>query len=196
MENTTVSNVEMDSPRMPLGMNPKKFALWLFIVSITMMFAAMTSAYLVRKGEGNWLEFSLPSQFVFSTVIIVLSSISMQMAYMAAKRDEFNRLKWLMSITFALGVIFCINQIKGWGQLVDQNVYFVGNPAGSFVHVFSGLHGAHLVSGLVFLMIVFFQVMKENVHSRKLNLIQMCNTYWHFLGGLWLYLFGFLWLNH
>lgn len=196
MENTTIQNLEMDKPRLPLGMNPKKFALWLFIVSITMMFAAMTSAYLVRKGEGNWLEFSIPSQFIFSTIIIVLSSLTMQMAYLSAKKDEFNRLKWLMSVTFALGVIFCVNQVKGWGQLVDQNVYFVGNPSGSFVYVFSGLHGAHLISGMVFLLIVFYQVMRENVHSRKLNLIQMCNTYWHFLGGLWLYLFGFLWLNH
>ncbi len=177
-------------------MNPKKFALWLFIVSISMLFAALTSAYLVRKSEGNWLHFDFPIQFWISSIAILASSVTMHLAYSKAKKDEFFSLRNYMGLTIILGVIFTVFQYLGWKALVDMNVYFVGNPAGSFVYVFSGLHGAHIISGLVFLGIVFYRVMRQKVHSKNLNSIQMCTTYWHFLDGLWLYLFTFLLLNH
>lgn len=88
-----------------------------------------------------------------------------------------------------------ILQYFAWGQLIDSKVFFVGNPAGSFVYVLSGLHGAHIVAGMVFLFIVFVMVFQDKIHSKKMLWIEICTTFWHFLDGLWLYLFFFLIMN-
>ncbi len=183
-------------PQETLSVNPKKFLLWLFIVSITMMFAAFTSAYLVRKAEGNWLEFQLPTLFWYSTAVLMASSIGMHIAYIAAKKDNFNLLRITISITFALGLLFLYMQWQGWQQLVAINVYFVGNPSGSFVYVLSGMHGLHIVSGLVVLAFAFVAAFRLKIHAKSLLQIQICAYYWHFLDILWLYLFAFLLYNN
>ena len=177
-------------------MHPKKFALWLFMVTVVMLFAAFTSAYIVRQSEGDWLQFALPQAFWITSGIIILSSITMHWAYVSAKKDNLDAVKLAMGITTLLGIAFLVGQFIAWGELVDRNVYFVGNPAGSFVYVFSGLHGVHLVGGVVFLLIVLIQTFRYKVHAKSLDQIEMCATYWHFLDGLWLYLFLFLLLNN
>lgn len=182
----------------PLSVNPKKFLTWLFMVSITMMFAALTSAYLVRMAEGNWLDFKLPSVMWTTTILIVVSSITMQWSYSAAKKDNFAAVRIGLFITFVLGIAFLIGQFYAWKALVMDNVYFAGkysNPSGSFVYVFTGLHGFHIVTGVIFLMITLISAYKLKIHSKNLTLIGMCSTYWHFLGGLWVYLFLFLLYN-
>ncbi|NHE58517.1 cytochrome c oxidase subunit 3 [Cyclobacterium plantarum] len=186
----------VEGAEQPLSMHPKKFALWLFIVSVVMIFAGMTSAYIVRQSEGNWLEFDLPNVFWYSSAIIVLSSISLHWAYLSARKDDFNTLKIGLIITTILGLGFLIGQWYSWVALVAQDVYFVGNPAGSFMYVFTGLHGIHLISGVIFLIIVLISSLRNKIHSQNLSQLDMCVTYWHFLGGLWLYLFMFLLLNH
>jgi cytochrome c oxidase subunit 3 len=178
------------------SVNPKVFTMWLFIVSILMLFAAFTSAYLVRKAEGNWVEFKLPDLFSYSTVVLIASSISMHYSLMAAKKDQFNALRISISITFVLGLIFLAMQFYGWIQLVEMNVYFVGNPSGSFVYVLSGLHGLHLVSGLVVLIFALVAAFKLRINAKELTQIKICATYWHFLDALWLYLFVFLLINN
>ncbi|MEJ1237840.1 cytochrome c oxidase subunit 3 [Chryseolinea sp. T2] len=179
----------------PRAMDPKKFGMWLFIVSATMVFAALTSAYLVRQAAGNWLVFDLPSLFGVTTTIIILSSVSMQWAYIAAKRNNLEMTKVAICITALLGGAFFVGQFKAWGALVNQSVYLVGNPAGSFVYVLSGLHMLHIVGGVVYLMIVLVATFRYKVHSRRLAQMELCATYWHFLGALWLYLYVFLLLN-
>lgn len=182
----------IEEPEETLSMNPKKFILWLFVVSIIMLFASMTSAYLVRRAEGNWLEFEIPKVFLYSTVVLVASSISMHWAYLAAKKDNFGALRTAISITFVLGIAFLVMQFEGWKDLVAQNVYFVGNPAGSFMYVFTGLHAFHLVTGLFVLLFALRAVFRLKVHAKNLDQIEICMTYWHFLDVLWVYLFGFL----
>ena len=100
--------IHIEEPRPTLAMHPKKFALWLFIVSIVMLFAALTSAYIVKQADGNWLSFQLPAIFALNTVIIALSSLSMHLAYLAAKKDALNRIKWLLSVTMVLGIVLKI----------------------------------------------------------------------------------------
>jgi cytochrome c oxidase subunit 3 len=178
------------------SVNPKIFTMWLFIVSIIMLFAAFTSAYLVRKAEGNWVEFKLPNLFWISTGILALSSISMHFALSAAKKDQFNALRTSISITFVLGLLFLILQYYGWVQLVEMNVYFVGNPSGSFVYVLSGLHGLHLISGLIVLLVALVAAFKLKINAKALTQIKICSTYWHFLDALWIYLFLFLVFNN
>jgi cytochrome c oxidase subunit 3 len=185
----------VEEPKKPLSMHPKKFGMWLFLASVVMLFAALTSAYIVRQAEGNWVYFELPQVFYSTTVIILLSSVTMQWAYFAAKRDEVKVVKSMVIATSVLGLFFLIGQVWGWGQMADQGVHFVGNPSGSFVIVLTLVHGVHLISAIVFVLIVLAAALRGKVRSGKLAQIEMCATYWHFLGGLWLYLFVFLLLN-
>lgn len=179
-----------------LSMNPKKFLLWLAIVSIIMMFAAFTSAYLVRRAEGNWLEFNIPVIFTYSSIVLLISSISMHLAYWAAKKDRFLLLRSAISITFALGIGFLVMQVIGWGELTRNNVFLVGNPSGSFFYVLSGLHGLHIISALIVLIFALVAAFSMKIHAKRLNQMEMCVTYWHFLDLLWLYLFFFLLYNN
>lgn len=185
----------VEEARKPMSMQPKKFALWLFMVSSSMLFAAWTSAYIVRQGAGNWMVFDLPRLFWFNTGIILLSSVTMHWAYLSAKRDNLRALKAALFVTLGLGLIFLVGQFLAWGELVSNKVYFVGNPSGSFVYVLSGVHGLHIVSGIVFLLIVSVPAMRDKIHSKNKLSLELCTTYWHFLDGLWLYLFVFLLLN-
>lgn len=180
----------------PIAMHPKKFALWLFMVSVMMVFAGLTSAFIVRQSEGNWLVFELPTILWYNSGVIILSSVFMHWAYISAKKDMLDQLKIALSIATALGVVFLIGQWLSWVELVDQDVYFVGNPSGSFLYILTGLHAVHLISGVIFLIIVLISSFKYQVHSKRLTRLEMCATYWHFLGALWLYLFMFLLLNH
>jgi cytochrome c oxidase subunit III len=183
-------------PRQTLSMQPKKFALWLVIVSIVMLFAALTSAYIVKQADGNWLAINMPPVFMLSTAIIAISSLTMHLAYMAAKKDGIGRLKLMLGISILLGIGFLMTQYYSWAQLVASNVYFVSNyVSGSFIYVFTGLHGAHIISGIIYLMITLVYAFMDKVHSKRLMQIEMCMTYWHFLGGLWLYLYLFLLFN-
>ena len=186
----------IDIVEQPISMHPKKFALWLFMVTVLMVFAALTSAYIVRQAEGNWLEYELPEIFWITSGIVLLGSVSVQAAYFAAKKDNFLALRIWMALTVLLGIAFLVGQWYSWVALVDREVFFVGNPAGSFLYVFTGLHAVHLISGVIFLIIVLISTFRYKVHSQALNTLEMATTYWHFLGGLWLYLFLFLLLNH
>ncbi len=180
----------------PLSMHPKKFALWLFIVTVVMIFAAFTSAHIVRQADGNWLIYEVPSMLWVTSGIILASSVFMQWAYFAAKKDKLEQVKLALSITTILGLVFLYGQFKAWGQLVDAGVFFVGNPAGSFMYVFTGIHAAHLISGVIYLLYMLISSFRYKVHSKNMLNMDMCTTYWHFLGGLWIYLFIFLLLNH
>lgn len=179
-------------PEATLAVDPKKFILWLFIVSIVMLFASQTSAYLVRRAEGNWLEFNMPVIFWYSTAVLLLSSISMHWAYYSAKKDNFSNLKIAISVTFVLGLAFLWMQFQGWREMVDMKVYFVGNPSGSFLYVFTGLHAFHIISGLLVLLYGLISAFRFKVHAKSLRRIEICSTYWHFLDILWVYLFFFL----
>lgn len=186
----------VEEAKKPISMNAKKFALWLFMVTVVMIFASLTSAYIVRQAEGNWVVFDLPWLLWATSIVIILSSATMHWTYLSAKKDELDKVKVGFGLTVALGITFLVGQFYAWGMLVDDSVFFVGNPSGSFLYVLTGLHGLHLVSGVIFLIIVLISTLKYKVHSKNLLQIQMCATYWHFLGILWIYLFVFLLLNH
>lgn len=178
------------------GVEPKKFVLWLLLVSSIMLFAGFTSAYIVRRGEGEWVVFELPIMFMLNTSVVVLSSVFMQWAYIAAKKDELNQTKLGLGLAIVLGTLFCIMQYWGWSQMVYNSIYFgFANPSGSFVYVITGLHMAHVIIGILYLVIIFIQTFRFKVHKKAIRGIAMCNTYWHFVGILWIYLYVFLLLN-
>jgi cytochrome c oxidase subunit 3 len=187
----------VDAPvEQPLSMHPKKFALWLFIVTVVMIFAAFTSAHIVRQADGDWLIYDLPSMLWYTSGIIILSSVFMQWAYIAARKDKLEQVKLALGITTILGILFLFGQLKAWEQMVDANVYFTGNPAGSFLYIFTGIHALHLISGVIYLIYMLISSLRNKVHSENMLNMEMSSTWWHFLGGLWIYLFIFLLLNH
>ncbi len=174
--------------------HPLKFILWMIIVAIVMLFAGLTSAYIVKKIDGKaWLEFQLPSMFMVSTVVVILSSVAMWWSYRSAKRDEIERVKMGLIATLLFGLSFVGLQYLGWKQLVDNNVYFTGfSVSASFVYVISGLHLLHIVGGIVFLGILIVKTFQYKVHKKNMLSIALCSTYWHFVGVLWVYLYFFM----
>ena len=191
-----LANINLDEPEETLSMNPKKFMLWLAIVSIMMMFAGWTSGYLVRKAEGRWHEFEIPQIFWYSTAILLISSVSMIFAVQAAKKDNFNTLKTSISITFVFGIAFLVMQVLGFSDLIQNKLFFAGSDiASSWLYALVGLHAAHVISGLVVLLISLISAFGFKKESKNLLRIQLCATYWHFLDLLWLYLFLFLYFN-
>ncbi len=180
----------------PIGMNPKKFALWLFMATVIMLFAAWTSAYIVKRGDIGWTEIIVPNQFWINTAIIMASSVSMIWAVRAARKDKLETVKLALSITTILGIAFVVGQLLAFKEMVALKEHFTGgNVSHSFVYVLSGAHGVHLISGVVFLVIVLAATFKYKVHSKNMDQIEMCAMYWHFLDVLWLYLFVFLLIN-
>ncbi len=178
------------------AMHPKKFAMWLFIVSVGMLFAAWTSAYIVKRGDTDWVELIMPSQFYINTVIIVISSITLILGTWALKHDQLERAKVLIAVTTVLGVAFMIGQILAYNEMITLGQYLAGGSASSsFVYVISGAHGLHVLGGVVYLILLMVGVFKGKVHSKNMIMAEMCGTYWHFLDVLWLYLFVFLILN-
>ena len=178
--------------------HPKKFALWAACASIVMMFTAFTSAYIVRQAAGNWLEFKLPSIFLASTIIIIISSIMLQLAYRAFLNQKTSTYRSFLTISTVLGLVFIALQYQGWLDMQAIGVELVGNPSGSFIYVISGVHAAHVIGGLAALAVALlhaFSLPHKVTPARKLR-FELTLTYWHFVDALWVYLFVFFILNH
>ncbi|WP_374755600.1 cytochrome c oxidase subunit 3 [Arcticibacterium luteifluviistationis] len=184
--------ISKQEARPVLSVNKWKFITWLFIITILMLFASQTSAYLVRRAEGNWVEFALPAVFYWSTGVLLISSVLMHLSVRAAKKDEFSKLRLMISGTFILGMIFLVMQYMGWQELQVAGVYLKGNPSGSFLYILTGLHAFHLISGLFVLVFSLLAAFKLHINAKNLVQIEVCATYWHFLDILWIYLFVFL----
>lgn len=174
---------------------PVKFILWLFILSSIMLFAGLTSAYIVRQAEGNWKIFELPSIFSITTVLILASSASMHYSLLQARK--FNTKNQIIGlwITFILGIAFLVGQYIGWKQLVSQQVYFSGNPAESFVYVISGFHAVHIVAGLCIMLAAIIGVYRKINQTKNIFRMELSSIFWHFIDLLWIYLFVFLLIN-
>jgi cytochrome c oxidase subunit III len=173
-------------------MNPGKFIFWIFLATVVMIFTAFTSAYIVRRAEGNWDYFTLPDIFIASTVVVILSSITMQWAYFSAKKNELESLKAGLILTLILGTGFLVFQYLGWQDLVKRNIHLVGNVSGSFNYIITAVHAVHVISAVIFLIVTLVSAFQYKIHSKELLRINLCTTYWHFLGLLWVYLYVFL----
>ncbi|MBT1686235.1 cytochrome c oxidase subunit 3 [Dawidia soli] len=186
----------VEEAKRPLSMNPRKFGLWLFMATVVMLFGAWTSAYIVKRGDMGWSEIILPDLFWVNTGVILISSGTMVWAVRAARRDVAEQLKIAVGITTVLGIAFLIGQLLAFDQMVALHEHFTGGPVShSFVYVLSGAHGLHVISGVIVLVIALVAALRGRIHRGNMDTLEMCATYWHFLGVLWLYLFVFLLLN-
>ena len=174
-------------------LDSQRYGLWIGLASITMMFVALTSAYIVRRSGGNWMEFRLPNMFFISTIVIILSSMSLELSYRAfiSGKEKVYRL-WLV-ITMILGLGFCVTQYIGWQQLYKIGVPLNGNPSGSFVYAISGLHVAHVAGGILALFMAMYHAfsLPYFVSDERKNRFKMVLQYWHYVDILWIYLLIF-----
>lgn len=199
MSSLTIRETQFSS-----NIHPKKFALWIAIASIVMMFAGFTSAYIVRRAAGEWIVYKLPEMFTLSTFLILISSFTLHAAYLALKKENIRGYKTGLGASLVLGVAFLIAQYLGWQDMMSYGIRLQGNPSGAFVYIISGVHGLHLVGGVVLLAIFFIKsliktdpvkrLISEMNPERYLGM-ELLLTYWHFVDILWLYLFLFLWYN-
>jgi len=169
--------------------------LWLGIVSMIMLFAGLTSAYVVRHAAGNWLAFELPQLFYLSTALILMSSITMNWAIMSAKKGNLKNIKTALTLTLLLGIGFALSQFGAWSQLINTGIFFTGNTSnasGQFLYILTLLHLLHLAGGIITVSVSLSQSLKEKYNPQNLLGLQLCATYWHFLDILWIYLFLFL----
>ncbi len=175
-------------------LHPHKFLLWVGIGSITMMFAGLTSAYVVRRSQANWFTFKLPVIFWYSTAVILLSSLIIHLAMKAFKAREMQRYKNLITVTALLGVLFATLQFFGFNALQKNGVQLLGqgsNPSASFLAIITGLHVLHVLGGVIALIFMFFRAYSSRQKSYSAVPIEMMCTYWHFVDILWIYLFIF-----
>lgn len=173
--------------------HPQKFTLLVACASIVMMFAAFTSAYIVRKAAGNWLEFELPNLFYISTAVLIASSLALHGSYWQYKRKNERGYKGLMIAGFLLGMSFIVLQWEGWQALQAIGAGLRTNPSSSFVYVISGVHAAHVLGGIAVLSVALihaFGLPFKLTRRRKLR-FEMTLIYWHFVDLLWIYLLVF-----
>ena len=171
----------------------KKLALLIGCASIVMMFAGLTSAYIVRRAGGNWLEFRLPNIFFINSIVMLLSSVAIHSAYIFFKRGNEFLYKGLLVLSFILGLTFVILQYQGWLDLTAIGVELTGNPAGSFIYVISGIHAAHVLGGLAAILVAMIQAfsLKYKVTKKRKLRFELTLIYWHFVDFLWIYLLVF-----
>lgn len=191
------SAVEMNREKSYQELKRKKVAkplLWFGMASIVMLFAGLTSAVIVRKGDGKWLEYVVPDMFLYSTIAIIISSLTFIFAYQMAKKENQTGLKLGVVLTFLLGCLFIVFQFEGYNQLYEIGVFMTGpgsNASGSFLYIISWVHIAHLVGGMISLIIVLINTFRGLYNSKNLLGLQLSSIYWHFLGGIWIYLYIF-----
>jgi len=178
----------------PQKIHPHKFTLWVGMGSILMMFAAFTSAYIVKKNQSSWLEFELPRIFWYSTFVILLSSVTMQLAIKSFKAREMGRYRNLVTLTLVLGVLFIVMQGLGFQSLEVKNIALTGaksNSAASFLFVITGLHMLHVLGGVIALLVIFIRAYRTKLKNYSAVPIELAGTYWHFVDAIWIYLFIF-----
>jgi cytochrome c oxidase subunit 3 len=174
--------------------HPHKFTLWIAMGSIVMMFAGLTSAYIVRSNQANWLQFSLPNIFWYSTGVIIISSLFMHLSVKSFKAREMKRYRLLITITAFLGILFAVLQLLGFLSLNNHGVQLLGqgsNPSASFLAVIAGLHALHVLGGVIALFIILFKAYSARSKNYSAIPVEVASTYWHFVDVLWIYLFIF-----
>jgi cytochrome c oxidase subunit 3 len=175
--------------------HPHKFTLWVAMGSIIMMFAGLTSAYLVKRAQANWQAFDLPVLFSYSTAVIVASSITMQLALKNYKQRNMAVYRQLMLVTAVLGIVFIALQFAGFNDLNERGIRLLGagsNVAGSFLAVIASLHMLHVAGGIIALLVMLFLAFRGSRRVYSAVPVEVAATYWHFVDALWIYLFVFL----
>ena len=173
-----------------------KLILLFAMVSMTMMFAGLTSAFVVSKSRADWLkDFQLPIAFYWSTLVIIGCSVTFHLAKLAIKKNERNKTTAFLVSTLFLGILFVILQFAGFGEIVANGYFFTGQASSittTFLYIVTLMHLLHLAGGVISLLIIIYNHFKQKYNSIQTLGIELGAMYWHFLDILWVYLFLFL----
>jgi cytochrome c oxidase subunit 3 len=161
-----------------------------------MMFMAITSALVIRQGD-DWSPISMPSALWLSTSVLFASSFTIEWARRSLKRGMSDLFKRWLSVTMLLGVLFVAGQLLAWRQLVLKGIYLSTNPHSSFFYLLTGLHGVHLLGGIIALSWIVFGAWRNHFSKERTTAVDVTAIYWHFMDLLWIYLFLllFVWRN-
>lgn len=174
--------------------HPHKFTLWVGIGSIIMMFAGLTSAYIVKRSQANWTMLEIPGIFWVSTITILLSSLTIYLAVKAFRERNMNRYRSMLSLTAILGLAFLVMQVIGFLQYRSMDIRLIGagsNASYSFLLAIASLHAVHVFGGVIALVIIARKALSSRNRSYSSVPVEIIATYWHFVGILWIYLILF-----
>jgi cytochrome c oxidase subunit 3 len=176
--------------------NNKVLFTWLSVVSSTMIFAGLTSGYIVSQGDSarKWIIFNLPTYFLWSTLIVLLSSLTLFLGQRFVRQNEIGKTKLMIFSTIGLGILFLVTQFFAYRELVLGELYLLTNVAVSFVYVISFMHAIHILLGIILLIITLVRAYQYRLHSQSMVSIKVTSIFWHFLSFLWVYLYAFLYI--
>ena len=170
-----------------------KLAVWLVIAGVVMFFAAISSAMVVRRGTGDdWTGVVLPGVLWVSTALLVVSSLTFELARLQLRKGTLARLRLWVAVTALLGAGFMVAQYLGWRELFGQGVYVASTPGSSFFYLLTGAHALHLTGGMIVLAYTTLRVWSARPWVTRASAIEASALYWHFMDALWLYLFGLM----
>lgn len=173
----------------------KKMMLWFAIISLSMAFAGLTSAYVVSAERPDWIvDYTIPTAFYISLAVIVLSSITIHFAKVNIQKENNKKGMYLLVTTFVLGIAFIILQLLGFNEFISSGYYFTGSESNittSYIYLIVLLHVVHIVGGLLALLVVIYNHFKLKYTNGRTLGIEQAATFWHFVDGLWIYLFLF-----
>jgi cytochrome c oxidase subunit 3 len=171
------------------GATPATIAVWLLVASVTILFAAFTSTYLARRAEGDWIVGPLPAALYVSTTFLLLSSLVLEWARREGGRGRFQTLRSGLSAATVLGFGFLAAQVAAWRQLAALGVFLSTNPHSAFFYLLTGAHALHVTGGLLGLVYALARAHRAPTAEVALRTADPATTFWHFLDGLWIYLF-------
>lgn len=172
--------------------HPHKFTLWIALASIVMMFTGFTSAYIIKRNMANWITFTLPRIFWYSTAVIIISSITVIISRNYFRQREMKQYRLWLFITLVLGIAFVCMQYIGFRQLWHSGITLTKNVSFSFLYIIVGLHAVHVLGGVIALIIMLFRAYSMRNKNYSIIPVDLMNTYWHFVDLLWIYLLVFL----
>jgi cytochrome c oxidase subunit 3 len=171
--------------------HPHKFTLWVGIASIIMMFAGLTSAYIVKREQPGWTSYFTPIAFYYSTAVMLISSITIYLAGKSFQERRMVRYRKLVVATIVLGILFVLLQWLGFRHLWVTGTTFHGSGAGQVLYIIAGLHALHVLGGIIALVTLYVRARNTRIRSYNMVPVDVVSTYWHFVDLLWIYLFIF-----
>jgi cytochrome c oxidase subunit 3 len=171
------------------GAAPASTAVWLLVASVTILFAAFTSTYLARRAEADWIVGPLPRALYVSTMLLLVSSAALEWARRQGARGRLEALRAGLLIATVLGLGFLAAQIAAWRQLAALGIFLSTNPHSAFFYLFTGAHALHVTGGILGLIYALARAQTASTAEAAQRAADPATTFWHFLDGLWVYLF-------
>ena len=176
-------------------MSKGQIGTWILLTAVIMLFAGLSSAYIVLRGVPTWQNIELPFLLWPNTAVLLLSSLALEISRRAIRRNDIQSMKRWLASGGILGVAFLVGQLAAWRQLVNAGVYLPSTLQSGFFYILTGLHGLHLLGGVIALGLVLAKALKNRLTAFNYEPLKLCAMYWHVMDALWVYLFLLLLLS-